>query len=59
MTENVETTEEQAEVLACLRRCVEEASRYILCGTDYFTVTAGGFTLTYDHTKTTEGEEEK
>lgn len=56
MTENVETTEEQAEVLACLRRCVEEASRYILCGTDYFTVTAGGFTLTYDNTTHRKGE---
>ena len=54
-----EMTEAQMQILTDLRQCVDMAARYILCGTDIFAVSAGGWTLTYDHTKTTEGEEEK
>ena len=54
-----EMTEEQMQILTDLRQCVAEAARYILGGADYFSVMDGGWTLTYDHTKTTEGEEEK
>ena len=52
-------TEAQMQILADLRQCVVEAARYILGGTDIFMVSAGGWTLTYDHTKPPEGEEEK
>lgn len=54
-----EMTESKMQILADLRQCIDEAARYILGGTDIFSVSAGGWTLTYDHTKTTEGEEEK